>query len=243
MNDLKDLVIAAHGGLDRWNRLTDVRVHLLVGGQLWPLKKQDGIISDSMVRVELHRQFASHYAFANHGLRTSFTPDRVALETTSGQLVAERPDPRAAFHGHVQDTPWDSLHLAYFAGYAISNYMTAPFSFAEPGYVSEELEPWREEGQTWRRLKVTFPGYIATHCAEQVFYFDVDGLLRRHDYTPEVIGTGPFAHSAAHYTSEHQESDGIIVPTRRRVYPVDPEGNVAKEPFIVTIDLDSVTFS
>lgn len=243
MSDLKDFVIAAHGGLDRWERLSEVRLHLVVGGQLWPLKKQDGIISDSMVVVDLHRQCASHYEFAHYGLRTSFTADRVAIETTSGQLVAERGNPRAAFRGHVQDTPWDWLHLAYFAGYAISNYLTTPFSFVEPGYVTEELEPWHEESQSWRRLKVTFPAHIATHCAEQVFYFDSDGLLRRHDYTPEVIGAGPFAHSGAHYTSEYQQFDGIMVPTRRRVYPVDANGTVAQQPYIVTLDIDRITFT
>ena len=238
MSDLKDFVIAAHGGLDRWNQLSEVRAHLLVGGVLWPLKKQDGVLNDSMVRVELHRQFASHSAFGNYGLRTSFTADRVAIETTGGQLVAERSDPRAAFNGHVLDTPWDWLHLAYFAGYAMWNYLTTPFSFAQPGYVSEELEPWREEGQRWRRLKVTFPAHIATHCAEQVFYFDGAGLLRRHDYAPDVLGKGP----AAHYTSEYREFDGIMVPTRRRVHPVDADGHVAEGPLPVTIDLDRIAF-
>ena len=34
-----------------------------------------------------------------------------------------------------------------------------------------------------------------------------------------------------------------MVPTQRRVYPVDPDGNVSKKPFIVTIDLDSITLS
>jgi hypothetical protein len=85
---------------------------------------------------------------------------------------------------------------------------------------------------------VTFPAHLATHCAEQVFYFDADGLLRHHDYISDVIGCGP----AAHYTSGHREFDGIMVPTRR-VYPRDPDGNVAEEPFLVTIDLDSITFS
>jgi hypothetical protein len=188
MSDLKDVVIAAHGGLDRWKQLSEVRAHLLLGGVLWSVKKQDGVIKDSMVRVELHRQFASHYAFEKNGLRTSVTPDRAAIETAGGQVVAERSEPRAAFDGHVLDTPWDWLHLAYFHGYTMRNYLTTPFSFAEPGYLSEELEPWREDGQTWRPLKVTFPSHIATHCAEQVFYFDADGLLRRHDYIPDVIG-------------------------------------------------------
>jgi hypothetical protein len=145
--------------------------------------------------------------------------------------VAERSDPRAAFDGHVLDTPWDMLHLAYFLGYALWNYLTTPFSFAQPGYLSEELEPWRENGQTWRRLKVKFPAHIATHCAEQVFFFDADGLLRRHDYIAGVVGPG----AAAHYTSEYREFDGIMVPTRRRVYPVDAKGNVANEPFLVQV--------
>ena len=36
--------------------------------------------------------------------------------------------------------------------------------------------------------------------------------------------------------SEHREFDGIMVPTRRRVYPVDPDGNVQDEPLVVAID-------
>jgi hypothetical protein len=48
MTDLKDFVIAAHGGLDRWNQRSEVRAHLLFGGVLWQLKKQDGVLNDAM---------------------------------------------------------------------------------------------------------------------------------------------------------------------------------------------------
>jgi hypothetical protein len=58
---------------------------VLAGGS----EKRDGVMNDSMVRVELHRQFASHYAFEKNGLRTSFTAGRVAIETTEGQVVAD----------------------------------------------------------------------------------------------------------------------------------------------------------
>jgi hypothetical protein len=34
-----------------------------------------------------------------------------------------------------------------------------------PGVKSEELEPWQEAGETWRRLKVRLPTDIATHMA------------------------------------------------------------------------------
>jgi hypothetical protein len=62
-------------------------------------------------------------------------------------------------------------------------------------------------------LKVTFPDHVAAHSKEQTFYFDSDGLLKRHDYTAEVIGAVP----AAHYSAEYQECNGIMVPTKRRV--------------------------
>jgi hypothetical protein len=47
-----------------------------------------------------------------------FTPDRVAIQTTSGVVASERSDPRAAFAGHTMNTAWDLLHHAYFNGYA-----------------------------------------------------------------------------------------------------------------------------
>ena len=51
--------------------------------------------------------------------------------------------------------------------------------------------------------KVTFPGHIASHCKEQTFYSDADGLIRRHDYIAEVLGSsGP----AAHYSSSSIEN-------------------------------------
>jgi hypothetical protein len=42
-------------------------------------------------------------------------------------------------------------------------YLTTPFAFAMDVVATEELEPWRENGEIWRRLKVTFPQSIATH--------------------------------------------------------------------------------
>ena len=239
MNELKDHVIAAHGGLERWNKLTSVTAHLINGGALWALKGQGGVIDDVNVRVDLHREFTSHFPFGRPELRTAFAADRVAIESDTGEVVEERRNPRRSFAGHALETPWDKLHLAYFAGYAMWTYLTAPFTFASPGFQTEELPPWQEQGQSWRRLKVTFPDQIATHCKQQTFYFDADGLIRRHDYIAEVLGTsGP----AAHYASEHREFAGIKVPTQRRVYLIGEDGNVMREPLIVSIDLDDIQF-
>lgn len=57
---------------------------------------------------------------------------RAWIEDRDGRVVEERADPRASFAGHVLATPWDRLHLLYFAGYANWNYFTAPFLLTEP---------------------------------------------------------------------------------------------------------------
>ncbi len=131
------------------------------------------------------------------------------------------------------------LHAAYFTGYTMWTYLTQPFIWAEPGVEVEELEPWQENGESGRTLKVLFPETITTHSRENVYYLTDSGLIRRHDYTPEVLGaTGP----SAHYTWEHREFDGIMVPTKRRVYLLDADGAVVPEPVMVSLDLDDVRF-
>ncbi|MCM0678883.1 hypothetical protein NCC78_30055 [Micromonospora phytophila] len=241
MNELLARVIDVHGGLDRWNELTSVSARVLGGGGLWVLKGQDGVLNDVVTRVELHRQVARTAPFGGPGLRSVVTPDRAAIETEAGEVVEERIHPRDAFAGHDVNTPWDRLHLAYFNGYAMSNYLTEPFLLAGPGFQIEELQPHREDGEVWRPLKVVFPDDVATHSREQIYYVDDAGHIRRHDYVTDVLG--PNAPVAANYSFDPQEFDGILVPTRRLVYLTDGQGNVAKDTVIVSIELRDVTFS
>ncbi len=96
--------------------MKSVTAHLLNGGVLWGLKGKDGLFSDIHVSVQLGNEQASHWPFLKPNLHTSFRPDRVAIETADSQVVQERFDPRESFKGHVLETPWDDLQLAYFAG-------------------------------------------------------------------------------------------------------------------------------
>ena len=89
--------------------------------------------------------------------RWIFTPNLVWIERRDSTIVEERSDPRAAFAGHVRETPWDRLHLTYFLGYAVWNYLTAPFLFARAGFAARELEAHVECRETWRVLEVTYP--------------------------------------------------------------------------------------
>jgi hypothetical protein len=249
MNDLAKSAMDAHGGLERWRQLKTVTSRLVQGGVLWGLKGKDGILNDVHVTADLRKEWASHWPFTqkwppNWPFRkpnryTSFQPDRVALETTDGGIVEVLLNPRDSFKGHVFDTQWDDLQLAYFAGYAIWTYLNTPFLFAFPGVVTEEIQPWQESGATWRRLKVTFPTSIATHSAEQVFYFDQQCLLKRHDYEVDVMG----GTSAAHYVSDLEEFSGILVPTKHRIFGRQPDGKAVPDPIVVSIELSEVEFS
>ncbi|MFB8004173.1 hypothetical protein [Nocardia sp. NPDC056000] len=238
MSDLLDTVIEAQGGLRRWSEFTSVTAHLSFGGALFPLKGQDGYLDDITVRAELHRQSAELFPFGAADLISTFTGDHIAIVTDTGDIVAERADPRASFAGHTLTTQWDRLQTAYFLNYAMWNYLNEPFLFTTNGFHVEELAPWNENGQTWRRLKVVFPDRVATHSPEQTLYYDERGLIRRHDYTVEIAGAGP----TAHYASDHKDFNGIIVPTTRRVYPVTDTGEALPEPLMVSVDLDNVVF-
>ncbi|MFF2554355.1 hypothetical protein ACFVUS_25365 [Nocardia sp. NPDC058058] len=239
MSDLLDSVIEASGGLDRWNEYTSVTAHLSFGGALFAVKGQSGYLDDINIRAELHRQSADLFPFRAAELSSTFTGDHIAIVTDTGDIVTELADPRASFTGHTLATPWDPLQTAYFLSYAMWNYLNEPFLFTTNGFHTEELTPWIENGQTWRRLKVMFPNGIATHSPHQTLYYDERGLLRRHDYTVEIAAAGP----TAHYTSNHKNFDGITVPTTRRVYPVSENGRAAPEPLMVSVDIDNVVFA
>lgn len=236
MDTLLDVVLSAHGGLERWNRATQIKAHLGVGGVMWGLKGHGGQLDDERVVLRTREQRISFTPFTADDRRSVFEPGRVAVETRDGEVIAERTDPRSAFAGHTSGTPWDELHLAYFTGYATWNYLTTPFLFTLPGVEAEEAEPWTENGETWRRLSVRFPSDLATHSPEQTFYYGEDGLLRRLDYNAEVVG-GVEQAPAAQYVTDHKTFSGLVFPTKRRIYRRNPDNSAQPKPVIISIDI------
>jgi hypothetical protein len=153
-----------------------------------------------------------------------------------GKTVEERNAPRASFPRFDPTTPWDAAQVAYFTSYAVWNYLTAPFLFTYPRVETCEIEPWQEDGQTWRRLQVRFPNTIVTHNPEQIFYYDTDFMLRRLDYQPQVT-----AAPIAHYVNEAHTFDGFVFPTRRRVFRRRPDGTADQSLAVITLTFDKVT--
>jgi hypothetical protein len=239
MNDLLDRALAAHGGLDRWRGLTNVSADLSIGGALWDVKGQNGLFKTTTYDADLRRQDAlvGYVGAGAHDVR--FTPDRLELRDVHGNLLEMRDHPRASFAGHVNETPWDELHAAYFTAYALWTYFTLPFLYTYPGFELTEIEPWTENAETWRRLKAVFPPNIASHTREQTSYFGPDGLLRRHDYSVDVLGGS----TGAHYVEDYRTCDGIQVPFWRRIYPLGPDNQRVPEPILISIDIERLKYA
>ena len=239
MNDLLEFAIEAHGGLDRWNSFSKLAADLSISGAIWDIKQVPGMLKDKTFEIDTHQQCLSITPFPSVAQRTLFTPQRVWIERLDGTIVDSRGNPKAAYDGHVQETPWDIFHVAYFASEALWTYLTSPFLYSYPGFETEEIEPWHEDGEVWRRLKITFPDSVESHTRTQVTHFGPDGLMRRHDYTVDILGDA----SGANYVSEYRDFQGIMMPTRRRVYASDDNMQKVPEPLLVALDFGRITLS
>ena len=239
MKGLLEFAIDSHGGLERWDAFTKLRAEVSIGGAIWNVKQQPGLLIDKVFEVRTHEQHLTVTPFPTPDERSVFIPERIVFETFDSTPVATRDDPEAAFAGQRFDDPWDKFHVAFFASEALWTYLTLPFLYTYAGFACEEIEPWRESGEDWRRLMVTFPDRIVSHSKTQITHFGPDGLMRRHDYTVDILGGA----TGANYTTNYKDVQGIKMPSTRRIYAYDGAGRKVPEPVLVSLDFGKLTFS
>lgn len=239
MNQLLDEVLAAHGGVERWASASAIRARGRLGGLL-PKRFPGNKLASFAVQVQVAEQRTVLHDFPQVGRRAVLERGDVRIETDDGECLDSRTDPRSAFSGLSglrRNVHWDPLDTAYFAGYAFWNYLTAPFLLSRDDVTVTEGEPWQASGQRWRRLQATFPAALETHCRQQIFYVDPDGLIRRHDFVAEPVGRWA---AAALFCDQHREFDGLLFSTRRRVRPRGPGGRVLARPTLLALDFDEI---
>ena len=236
VNDLLATAIAAHGGLDRWEQINTVAVDASITGATWWVKGKGDVLKDVHFAVDTRAERLV-MDFVGQDKRSIFEPDRVVIERADGSPVEARNDPERSFDGHEFETPWDDIHVAYFSGEALWTYLNTPFLYRWPGFQTQEIPPIEVDGEAWRRLRVRFPDYIKSHTREQIFCFGPDGLLRRHDYTVDILGGA----RGLNYASDYRDVDGIVFPTTRRVYPWEGHYERVAEPLLIAIDMVDIT--
>src|ERR1700733_14667423 len=77
MNDLLDLVLRAHGGLDRWNKFNKVSATFVTGGGLLPMKGLETPPKPLDGTVTIHEESTVIRPFGQPDWRMIFTPNRV----------------------------------------------------------------------------------------------------------------------------------------------------------------------
>jgi hypothetical protein len=236
MSELLDLAIKAHGGLDRWNKVKAIKVAASITGAIWYVKGKPDALKNVVLTAETRNERVI-VGFPGQDKRAVFEPSRVVIERVNGTLIEARDDPEKSFEGQLRETPWDDLHVTYFVGEALWTYLNTPFLYTHGGFISEEIPSIQVDDETWRRLKVTFPDNVKSHTREQISCFGPDGLLRRHDYTVDILGGA----TGLNYASDYRDVDGIIVPTKRRVYAYEGDYQLVKEPLLVAIDMAEIT--
>jgi len=238
VNNLLDLAVKAHGGLERWDKVKSVTVSAAITGAIWFVKGKGDALKDIVMTIETKKERLTT-DFPGQDRRSIFDPARIVIEKTDGTLIDARSDPEKSFQGEQRDTPWDDIDVAYFCGEALWTYLNTPFLYTHEGFVTEELCSIHVEGETWRRLKVTFPDSVKSHSREQISCFGPDGLLRRHDYTVDILGGA----TGLNYASGYRDVDGIIVPTKRRIYAYEGDYQLVKEPLLVAIDMAEISLN
>lgn len=229
--------IEAHGGMDHWNSFSMLEAEISARGFLF-LAKRRPVLDCVRMRASTKEPKFTFLDFPKSGQTAELIGSgEVRILDSNGAVVARREDPRKAFRGIRRLFSWDELDFIYFAGYATWNYLTTPFLLARKGFVLEVLEPLPGALGNLTRVKATFPDDIPTHSREQIFYFDAQRLLRRLDYTAEIVGG--WAH-AAHLCEEYRSFGGLKAPTRRRVFPLLFGHKPMPWPMLVAIDVHNI---
>jgi len=231
-------VIAAHGGAEYWNSLEAIEAEISASGFLFKAKRRP-LLRHVRMRAWTREPRFAFYDFPERGqIAELLATNEVRISGGDGAVLHRRTGPRSAFRSFRHLFSWDDLDFIYFAGYATWNYLTAPFLLTRPGFIVTELGAAKGPLAFLNRLQVIFPEDIPTHCKQQMFYFDEHLLLRRLDYTAEVVGG--WAH-AAHLCKEYRTFGGLKAPTRRTVLPLPFGGRLLPGPTLVSIEVHDLT--
>lgn len=234
---LLDDALRAAGGMDRWCRVRRFTAYLSIDGYLLRRKGKAGLLKDVVAEGCTETQSLCFTGFTDPEKRASYRPDRVTIEGLDGSPIETRGNPGMALPGQIDDAPWDDLHLAYFCGFSVWNYLMTPFLLAREGVQTKELPPAAPD-HTCRRLRAVFPSDIVTHAPTQVFSFDPAGLECGIEYS---LGE---AHGAqiVHRSWAHQKFSDIIIPTLRQSLLIQSGGAIIAKPPFVDIEIFDASF-
>ena len=211
---LLDRAVERHGGRGAWEALRSLSLTIRALSGLVPRVKGLGRTFPQPGRADVfpHEARAVFHDYPAAGQRGVFKAGAVEIVDATGALIASNPAPRASFRGLRKWRRWSPADALYFFGYAITHYHGLPFTLADGRPL--RLVRVRCEGRPCTGVEVELPAPLHTHCRRQTFYFDEDGLLRRHDYRADIVG---WMAVGAHLWRDFVDGPGIPVARERHV--------------------------
>jgi hypothetical protein len=222
--------VQAYGGQDRWAAAKVLEAEFSADGLAFRLKRRPPFKRARIV-MDTQRPYARITPIGrNPEIAGVWDGVDVRLEHADGRVLAQRPDARRRFPYGRRLFYWDDLDMAYFANYAMWNYLTLPVLLMRRSIIWQEIDAGL--------LEAHFPASIPTHNTFQRFRFDPDtGLLRQHDYTAEVIGR--FA-KAANVVLAHTAFNGLRFTSHRLITPRNAQGRPMRGPVLIEIRVHTV---
>jgi hypothetical protein len=230
MNTTIEKAINAYGGIDLWQKSKFIEATFSTHGLAFPLKQRPAF-RQATLKLDINKPICQIRTIDNKkSIETVLNGQDVYLTDNEGVVTRERKAARQYFSHFRQCFVWDDLDMAYFANYAMWNYLTLPALLLRKDIQWREIKPGSLEG--------IFPDHLPTHCKRQQFHFDLEtGLLKQHDYTAEVISRR--AKAANRVLSHRVNQDGITYASKRLVTPRIRNGKALPFPKIIEISIEA----
>src|ERR1700690_994616 len=145
-NELLDLAVKAHGGLDRWNKVKAIKVAASITGAIWFVKGKGDVLKNVVLTAQTRNERVT-VDFPAQDKRAVFEPNRIVIEKVDGTLIEARDNPEKSFEGQQRETPWDDIHVTYFVGEALWTYLNTPFLYTQKVLLPRKFHRFRWMGK------------------------------------------------------------------------------------------------
>lgn len=238
MPELRDRMVDAHGGEERWREVLQVMACVSMGGMEFASRFQPSPLRGVEVTISAGCPDVVFADYPSPGQFARFQPSRVWVEDMEGNILRERAAPGAVFRSLRHWFVWDTLDVVYYCGMSLWQALCLPFTLLRSGCELEVLDPLELGGERLHRLRVVFPADVPSFAPEQVFHADPSGLVQRVDCAPRLYGSWV---RVAQLMDQFEMIEGLVYATRRRIYPCLPSGQPMPGLPVGWMDLDDVS--
>src|SRR5579872_1875477 len=102
MNELLNLAVKAHGGLERWSKVNSVRVAASIRGAIWFVKNKGDTLKNVVMTIDTQTERLVT-DFPDQDKRSIFEPNRIVMEKVDGTLIESRDHPEESFQGQLRE--------------------------------------------------------------------------------------------------------------------------------------------